>query len=82
MQYPSKAVNSEEDDPEAGEKKGDTYEGHMEHGLRSGRGIYTWQGQTKYNGDYLNNNRNGQGTITYPDGSSYEGIFAWSHWRQ
>jgi hypothetical protein len=73
MQYPAKPSTSDGDDQQPDDRKGDTYEGHMEHGKRSGRGTYTWQDRTKYVGDYANNNRNGQGTMSYPDGSSYEG---------
>jgi hypothetical protein len=33
----------------------------MEHGLRSGRGVYTWQDQTKYCGEYCVTQEVGKG---------------------
>jgi hypothetical protein len=54
---------------------GDTYQGQMEHGVRQGQGKYTWGAQgAVYEGEYVNNRRQGVGVMTFPDKSRYEGV--------
>lgn len=46
----------------------------MEHGKRSGQGKYTWGAQgAVYEGEYVDNRRQGLGTMAFPDKSRYEG---------
>ena len=52
---------------------GDVFEGHMEHGKKQGKGVYTWKGGCIYSGNYEENRRSGHGVMTLPDGSRYEG---------
>ena len=37
--------------------------------------VYIWKGSRKYEGTYLNNKRNGQGTLKYQNGVLIEGIW-------
>lgn len=53
---------------------GDTYQGTMQHGKRHGHGKYTWGAQgAVYDGEYVDNRRQGVGTMSFPDKSRYEG---------
>jgi hypothetical protein len=56
------------------------YEGQMEHGKRQGQGKYTWGAQgAVYEGEYVDNRRQGVGIMTFPDKSKYEGVLpVWS----
>lgn len=48
----------------------------MEHGVRQGQGKYTWGAQgAVYEGEYVNNRRQGVGMMTFPDKSRYEGAY-------
>ena len=48
------------------------YVGNLTDGKRNGFGILTANG-FKYEGEWLNDEEHGQGTLQYPDGCSYEG---------
>lgn len=54
-----------------------SYEGEFADDWINGYGIYTWNGQgfQTYEGEVENGKMNGQGTLTYADGSVYEGEF-------
>ena len=39
------------------------------------QGTYTYAGDGKYVGDFVDDKRHGQGSYTYPDGDVYEGEF-------
>jgi hypothetical protein len=46
----------------------------MEHGVRHGRGKYTFGASgAVYEGDYASGQRHGRGAMKFPDGSKYEG---------
>lgn len=48
--------------------------GAMEHGVRHGRGTYTFGASgAAYDGDYVQGVRQGRGSIRFPDGGKYEG---------
>ncbi len=58
----------------------DVYEGYIEGGKKSGFGKYTYKSLTQspntiYEGNYQNDLPNGQGKLTFYDGSVYEGNF-------
>jgi hypothetical protein len=57
------------------EKPGDTYVGYMSHGKREGVGKYTWSSGAVFEGTYLNNKKQGQGVMLFPDKGNYEGMF-------
>lgn len=70
MEYPPPPMG--EDDEE--EKPGDKFEGTMEHGVRTGKGTYTWGvSGAVYTGDYVNGKKHGKGKMVYPDKGVYEG---------
>ncbi|KAG2485636.1 hypothetical protein HYH03_015696 [Edaphochlamys debaryana] len=60
-----------EDDDE--EKPPDVYEGTMEHGVRQGKGTYTWSNGSTYTGEYKEGKKSGQGKMKFPDKGVYEG---------
>ena len=39
----------------------------------NGKGVFTWTDGRKYEGDYLNDNKEGFGTFWWPDGKIYKG---------
>ena len=41
-----------------------------------GQGIYKWADGRRYEGEYLNDKKDGFGIYTYPDGRSYKGEWA------
>jgi radial spoke head protein 1 len=46
----------------------------MEHGKKHGQGKYTWGAAgAVYEGEYVDNRRQGLGSMTFPDKSKYEG---------
>lgn len=67
--YPAPAKKDEEEE----EKPGDKFEGSLVHGQREGKGKYTWSNGCCYAGEYKNNVRHRQGSLTMPDNSKYEG---------
>lgn len=58
------------------EESRDTFEGSFEHGMKSGKGVYTFASGAKYEGEYAEDKKAGYGVFTYPDGSKYEGQWA------
>ncbi len=60
-----------EDDEE--EKPGDKFEGTMEHGVREGKGTYTWSNGAVFSGDYVDNKKQGKGRFAFPDKGVYDG---------
>jgi len=44
------------------------YEGKFKDGKYDGLGTYTWSGDRKYVGEWLDGKQNGHGTVTSPDG--------------
>eukprot|EP01125_Pyxidicula_operculata_P019452 TRINITY_DN7066_c0_g1_i3.p1 TRINITY_DN7066_c0_g1~~TRINITY_DN7066_c0_g1_i3.p1 ORF type:complete len:667 (-),score=143.65 TRINITY_DN7066_c0_g1_i3:144-2144(-) len=52
---------------------GDTYEGRWKNGKMHGMGIFMYASGAKYNGKFVENNKEGTGSYTYPDGSIYVG---------
>mgnify|MGYP000167501590 CR=1 FL=1 len=69
MMYPT---GEEGDETEDGMH--DVYEGRMEHGMREGKGTYTWKNGSTFTGNYRQNLKSGEGAMTLPDGSKYEGL--------
>ncbi|XP_078354008.1 radial spoke head 1 homolog isoform X2 [Oculina patagonica] len=56
---------------------GDEYQGEYQNGKRHGMGKYTFvKGRARYEGEYVEDLRSGQGIFWYPDGSVYEGAWA------
>jgi len=53
----------------------DVYEGELRHGIRSGRGTYTWGLGGYYEGEWKDGKMHGQGTRVWQDGSRYVGAF-------
>ena len=53
---------------------GDTYEGAVRYGKYHGRGKYICHDFT-YEGEWIEDEKQGMGTIKYADGSSYRGMF-------
>lgn len=55
---------------------GQIYEGYFENDLYNGVGKYEWpEEKRKYEGEFVNNNMEGNGINTYGDGSKYEGHY-------
>lgn len=51
-----------------------TYDGQVKNGLRHGQGKYINAKEgVEYQGEWLDGMRHGQGTLTYKNGSVYEG---------
>ncbi|GBF91518.1 hypothetical protein Rsub_04258 [Raphidocelis subcapitata] len=72
MTYPPPPPPEGEEEME--EKPGDTYTGGMQHGVRHGRGRYTFGGgPAAYEGEYVEGRREGRGVMRFPDGGSYDG---------
>ncbi len=69
LQFPPPPKKDEEEE----EKPGDKFEGTLQHGLRDGRGRYTWSNGSVYDGDYRAGARHGQGRMVFPDKGEYEG---------
>ena len=42
-----------------------------------GRGIFTWSDGRKYEGEYIDDKKEGHGIFTWPDGRQYDG-----NWQQ
>lgn len=58
---------------------GQTYQGAVRFGLRSGSGINTWPDGQKYDGEWSLNSRNGRGTHSWKDGRSVTGDWKDGH---
>ena len=69
MAYPPPPMG--EDDEE--EKPGDKFEGTMEHGVRQGKGTYTWSNGAVFTGEYVDNKKHGKGKLAFPDKGVYDG---------
>ena len=69
LQFPPPPKKDEEEE----EKPGDKFEGTLQHGLREGRGKYTWSNGSFYDGEYRSGARHGQGRMVFPDKGEYEG---------
>ena len=41
-----------------------------------GKGIFTWDNGKKYEGDYVDDKKEGHGVMIFPDGRIYDG-----HWK-
>mmetsp|Transcript_4256 Transcript_4256/g.5651 ORF Transcript_4256/g.5651 Transcript_4256/m.5651 type:complete len:262 (+) Transcript_4256:301-1086(+) len=55
---------------------GNTYTGEMKGKKRHGTGVYTWsEDGCIYDGDWYENQQNGQGTMTFKNGNRYIGEF-------
>ena len=54
---------------------GDTYDGDLVDGVRTGNGVYTWADGNRYEGEFLDNFLHGQGVYTSILGLSYTGEF-------
>lgn len=54
---------------------GDSLECDFVDDVACGSGICRWADGRRYEGEYANDERNGQGTIYYPDGTSKSGIW-------
>ena len=52
---------------------GHKYEGQWKDDIYSGHGIYNYADDAVYSGNWANNRRNGQGTLTTHDGEKYVG---------
>ena len=46
-----------------------------QHGAPYGQGTYTWFNGDQYVGDYINGQKHGKGTLTYPDGKIEKGLW-------
>jgi len=51
---------------------GDVYQGHWKNSKREGKGVYTWKSGRKYEGEYVQDSRNGLGTMYFPDEFHFE----------
>ena len=54
---------------------GNSYEGEIQNDLFNGFGIYKWDKNKQYEGNWKNGKMNGKGKMLYSDGSFYEGDF-------
>lgn len=45
-----------------------------------GRGIFTWSDGRKYEGEYVNDKKEGCGEFSWPDGRAYKG--SWKNGKQ
>lgn len=41
--------------------------------MMNGRGIFTWADGRRYEGDYIDDKKQGLGVFLWPDGRKYEG---------
>lgn len=58
------------------DSEGSTYDGDWCDDLQHGYGCETWsQGKIKFEGNYVQGKKNGQGRYEWADGSFYEGEF-------
>jgi hypothetical protein len=55
---------------------GDVYAGDMRHGVRHGRGEYTYAAGTSYKGAFVEGAFDGKGRETYGNGAAYAGEFS------
>lgn len=55
--------------------RGESYVGHMEHGVVAGEGSYTYADGSVYEGQWVDGKQHGQGQLTYQDGNIYFGQF-------
>lgn len=55
-------------------KNGAIYKGKFKNGVRYGYGYWTY-GNESYEGEYINDKRNGKGLYKWEKGSYYEGEF-------
>ncbi|GLC42459.1 hypothetical protein PLESTF_000814700 [Pleodorina starrii] len=69
MEYPPPPMDEEDED----EKPGDKFEGTMIHGVRQGKGTYTWSNGAIYTGEYVDNKKHGKGKMVFPDKGVYDG---------
>ena len=53
----------------------DYYEGYFSNNLPHDKGIYVWSNGTRYEGQFFNGFRTGQGTLSTVDGCVYNGSF-------
>ena len=51
------------------------YQGELKSGIRHGKGINNWPDGAKYEGDWIDNERNGFGDQLYAEGTKYKGGF-------
>lgn len=77
MIYP--AAQSEDEEASA---KGDVFEGCMEHGMRQGKGTYTWPNGMTYEGEYRDGIKDGNGVLMLPSGERYNGQSRFSFVRK
>ena len=49
------------------------YNGQVRNERPHGRGLYTWDGGSRYQGDFVGGNFHGRGVATWADGNRYEG---------
>ncbi len=52
---------------------GETYQGEIKNGLKSGSGVYRWSDGSKYEGQWFNDCEYGYGLKEYANGDSYLG---------
>jgi hypothetical protein len=57
-------------------KNGDVYVGQLQQGKRAGHGAYTWQSTgATYEGGWLHDVEHGEGSLRYPSGENFVGLF-------
>ena len=60
---------------------GDIYAGYFIEGIREGPGVYRYSGsKEKYEGEWIDNQKSGIGTMYYEDGGKYKGF--WENGRR
>jgi len=52
---------------------GDVFEGTLQSGKRHGKGLFVWGSGMRYQGDWVQDQPNGQAVIDFPNGDHYEG---------
>lgn len=62
-----------EEAKDKGKKVSDTFKGSLDHGNKSGKGVYTFASGAKYRGEYSDDHNFGCNGFTYLDGSECEG---------
>nr|XP_061831494.1 ankyrin repeat and MYND domain-containing protein 1-like [Nerophis lumbriciformis] len=60
---------------------GSTYEGEFVHGLKHGKGRYTWKSGEFYEGSFYKDYRHGDGVYCWPSGNKFIGRF-YLNWRE